>query len=299
MKKFVEEASGGDVSMEIFVDVILRSLLHSNDELVNKLGNVPSTSSTWIDVEGEEVKLNNVATKIIANTLLHKTDSDEASPHLEDDILRLAILSCIGGSVSMKDGAIGNLAEGNSNFWTRLGSKRTENVANSIDPFAVPIVRALCAYGGGLGEALRRIADSEDKLLHDSWVLPPGALFMGECAIRGATHSIIRGMILPRRNTSLAILIPVLLNSACKLESSLLRYQKATDESVALNETYKVELSHTISPHLLPLCNACHNSAKIILQTAKDNEEFRRLDFLDSLDTDCHKWLRSKMSSLQ
>jgi len=53
------------------------------------------------------------------------------------------------------------------------------------------------------------------------------APFMDEFAIRGATHWILRGINSPRGDTSLAILIPVLLNSACKLENDLLQYQQA------------------------------------------------------------------------
>jgi hypothetical protein len=303
MKAFVEEASGGDVSMEIFVDVILRSLLHSNDELVKKLGNVVRTnSSMWMAVEEEELKLNNVAIKAMSNTLLHKTNEDEASPHLEDDVLRLAILSCIGGSVSKEEGTIGNHTESNINHWVKPGLKnKTKAGADSIDPFAVPIVRALCAYAGGLGEALQLITASEDRMVHDAWVIPPGALYMGECAIRGATHWILRGINLPRGDTSLAILIPVLLNSACKLENGLLRYQQATDGSATstLDGTYKAKLSPTMNPQFLPLLSVCNDCAKVILQTAKANQEFRRMNFLDSLNMDCQKWLRSKIAALQ
>jgi len=298
MKNFVEEASGGDVSMEIFVDVILRSLLHSNDELVKRLGNIPTCSSIWMDVEGEELKLNNVAIKTMADTLLHKTNEDEVSPHLEDDILRLAILSCIGGSASKEEDAIGNFKEGNKKYLMQSLLNETKCGSDSIHPYAVPIVRALCAYAGGLGEALRLIADSEDRMFYDAWVLPPGALLTGEYAIRGATHWILEGINFPRKNTGLAILISVLLNTAYKLENGLIRYQQATGGSLASDERYKEKLSNTMSPQLAPLSNVCNNCAKIILCAAKANEGFRRLDFLESFDIDCQKWLRPKMSAL-
>jgi hypothetical protein len=303
MKSFVEEASGGDVSMEIFVDVILRSLLHSSDELVKKLGNVvPTNSSMWIHIEERELKLNNIAIKTMANTLLHKTNEDEASPHLEDDVLRLAILSYIGGSKSKEEGTIGNHTESNINYWVKPGLKnKTKTGADSIDPFAVPIVRALCAYAGGLGESLRLITASEDRMVRDAWVVPPGALYMSECAIRGATHWILRGINSPRGDTSLAILIPALLNSACKLENGLLQYQQATDRSATsnLDGTYKAKLSPTMNPQFLPLLSVCNDCAKVILQTAKANEEFRRMNFLESLNMDCQKWLKSKMAAVQ
>ena len=299
MKKFVEEASGGDVSMEIFVDVILRSLLHSNDELVNRLGNISTASNIWTNLEAEELKLSNSAIKTMANTLLYKTNTDEVYPHLEDDVLRLAILSCIGGSTSKEAGAIGNHTESNMKHCLRPVSNMIQSGKDSIDPFAVPIVRALCVYTGGIGEALRLGFSSDHRLPQNSWVLPPGALFMGECAIRGATQWILQAMGLSRSGTSLAILIPVLLNSAYKLQDSLSRYQRAADGSAPFGEAYDLRLSPNMSPQLLPLFNICNNCAKTILDAAKANEKFRRLDFLESLDMDCRNWLQSKMTSLK
>ena len=300
MKKFVEEASGGDVSMEIFVDVILRSVLHSNDELVKKLGNLPTASKMWTNIEEEELKLSNAAMKTMANTLLYKTNKDEASPHLEDDVLRLAILSCVGGTTSKGAGTIGNAAESNMKKWLRPAADIVQLPGkNSIDPFAIPIVRALCVYAGGIAESLRLLFASEDKLSQDLWVLPPGTLFMAECAIRGATHWILQGMNMSPSGTSLSILIPVLLNSAYKLQDSLLRYQQASDGSAPYGETYSLKLTPPLSPQFLPLYNICNNSAKSILETAKANEKFRRLDFFQSLDADCRNWLRSKMIPLQ
>lgn len=293
MKKFVEEAAGGDVCIEIFVDVILRSLLHSNDDLVKRLGHIPTNSSMCMNIEQEELKLNNYAIKTMVHTLLQKTNEDEASPHLEDDILRLAILSCIEDSILKEGTSIGNSTEIDFVHGMKSVPNKAKGRSNSIDPIVVPIVRALCAYAGGLGEALSLISDSDGKMLNDTWVLPPGALFMGECAIRGATHCIFQGIDFPRSGTNLAFFIPVLLNSACKLYNGLLRYQQATNGSTALDETCKAKLS----PQFLPLFHACNNCADILLQTAKVNEGFRTLDFLKYLDIDGRKWLESKMAA--
>jgi len=282
MKKLVEEVSGGDTRMEIFVDVILRSLLHSNEELVMQLGKISRNSSVWMDLEQEEQKRNNIAIVKMAQTLLHKTNKDEASPHLEDDILRLAILSSFEG------------------IWQHNWIQSRNTIANaggySIDPYDMPIIRALCAYAGGIGEAIRLIADSEDKTSHeDAWVLPPGALFMGGCAIRGATRWILQSRNLAGKNKSLAILIPALLNSAYRLEKGLVRYSQAISGSRASDETDKVKLLQNVTPQLLPLFNICNDCARFVVEETKAQPGFRRLDFLESLDTDCQKWLKSIM----
>eukprot|EP00536_Pseudo-nitzschia_multiseries_P013905 jgi/Psemu1/291134/fgenesh1_pg.629_\ len=278
VKKLVEEASGGDARMEIFVDVILRSLLHSNEELVLQLGKLSSNSSVWMDLEQEEQKRNNVAMEKMAQTLLYKTNKDEASPHLEDDMLRLAILTAFEGA------GVQNLIESTSYIMTNGGGC-------SIDPYAVPIIRALCAYAGGIGEALRLIADSEDKELHEeAWVLPPGALFMGGCAIRGATRWILKSTTLSGKNKSLAILIPVLLNSAHKVEKGLVRYAEAIGGSTTLGEADKFKLLQRVTPQLLPLFNTCNDCARHVVEETKAKPGFRRLE---SLDPDCQRWLRS------
>ena len=315
IKKFVEEASGGDVSMEIFIDVILRSLLHSDDELVKKLGNISTKSSIWMDVEKEELKLSNDSIKKLANTLLHKTNDDEASPHLEDDILRLAILSCISGPASKEEDAIVIDTESSIDNQLKVTLKSNRPGENSIDPYAVPIVRSLCVYIGSVGEALRLIVDPRNMLFHDEWVLPPGAVYACECALRGATQWLIQSINSPRSNIRVAILIPVLLNSAYKLEIGLLQYQKASKvacqslnipkrhsfkmECESFHEIDNVNLFRTANPRLLPLFNLCNTCAKMILEAAKSNEGFGRLGFMEALDTDCQTWLRSKISTQQ
>mmetsp|Transcript_31307 Transcript_31307/g.73728 ORF Transcript_31307/g.73728 Transcript_31307/m.73728 type:complete len:217 (+) Transcript_31307:495-1145(+) len=209
----------------------------------------------------------------MAQTLLYKTNKDESSPHLEDDVLRLAILTAFEGA------GVHNWIESTSN----TGGGHT------IDPYAVPIIRALCAYAGGIGEALRFIADSEDNH-EDAWILPPGALFMGGCAIRGATRWILKSTTLSGKNKSLAILIPVLLNSAYRLEKGLVRYAEALSGSTTKDEADKVKLLRNVTPQLLPLFNTLNDSARAVVEETKAKPGFRRLD---SLDTDCQRWLRS------
>ena len=283
IKKLVEEASGGDARMEVFLDVVLRNLLHSDDELVKKLGNNSSTrSSVWMDLEQEEQKRNDFAITTMADILLHKSSKDEAGPHLEDDILRLAILSSIGGSRSSEGGS------------------------SSTEPYAaMPIVRALCAYAGGIGKALLIIAGSNNKMLRgDEWVLPPAAIYMAECAIRGASRCILHSLnlasssssssVMRGKNTSLSILIPVLLSSAFVLENGVVRFAEAIGGPMASNETDKRKLLQTVSPELLSLFNIINDSTRMIIESATANEGLRKLDLMESLDMDCQKWLRSK-----
>lgn len=183
----------------------------------------------------------------------------------------------------------------------------------------MPIVRALCVYIGGFGEALQFTTVSESRILSDALVLPPGALFTCECALRGASYWIIESISLPRISTSVAILIPVLLNATYRLEQGLLQHQKASNRhvfvyqspvesnnnlkqlsrtgSVSFDDIYDSKLYRTTSPQLWPLYNLCNDCVRTILETAKSSEGFCRLSFLESLDIDCKKWLQSKTST--
>ena len=294
IKKLVEEASGGDARMEVFLDVVLRNLLHSDDELVKKLGNSTSTrSSLWMDLEQEEQKRNDFAITTMSNILLHKTSKDEAGPHLEDDVLRLAILSSIGGSGSSEKYLVGII-------------NAEKGGLSSTEPYAaMPIVRALCAYAGGIGKALLIIAGSNNRTLReDEWVLPPAAIYMAECAIRGASRCILHSLnlasssssssVMPGKNTSLSILIPVLLSSAFILENGIVRFAEAIGGPMASNETDKIKLLQIVSPELLSLFNLVNDSTRMIIESATANEGLRKLDLMESLDMDCQKWLRSK-----
>mmetsp|Transcript_53850 Transcript_53850/g.61272 ORF Transcript_53850/g.61272 Transcript_53850/m.61272 type:complete len:560 (+) Transcript_53850:379-2058(+) len=285
IKKLVEQASGGDARIDLFLDVVLRSLLHSDDELVKKIGSSTSTRlSVWMDIEQEEQKRNDSAVTTMANILLHKTNKDEAGPHLEDDVLRLAILSSIGGPGPSEKYLVGII---------------------NADKGGLSVCRALCAYFGGLGKALLIISEPNDRTFYqEEWVLPPGAIFMGECAIRGATRWILHSLdlvpssssssVIPRSITSLEILIPVLLSSAFTLENGLVRFAEAIGGPTASNETDTLKLLQTVSPQLLPLFNTCNDCARMIIMKATAKEGLRQLNCLESLDADCQKWLRLK-----
>ena len=138
----------------------------------------------------------------------------------------------------------------------------------------------------------------------DEWVLPPAAIYMAECAIRGASRCILHSLnlasssssssVMPGKNTSLSILIPVLLSSAFVLENGVVRFAEAIGGPMASNETDKRKLLQTVSPELLSLFNIINDSTRMIIECATANERLRKLDLMESLDMDCQKWLKSK-----
>jgi hypothetical protein len=295
MRRIVEEAAEDD-RMETYLDVAMYSLLHSDAPLVKDL--ISSSNPGYMDLEREERRRNETAIKAMANTLLHKTSADETGAHLEEDILRLAILASLGGkswngkSYADLDRAEAHHVE-NIKQWVqprdemKVGGSRSE-------PVAVPLVRALCAFAGGLGEALIICSGQKSSPFTNPWLLPPGAIVCAEYAIRAAARCIVLNLSLSTRSladwrsTHLSIMVPVFLTSAYRLESGMVRFTQGRSGGKPSDHLDQLELFRTESPEFLPLYHACNDSAAMILEKLKSLEGVRRLDF--DLDTDCQKW---------
>jgi hypothetical protein len=300
IENLVEEASGGNAE-EVFLDVVLCSLLHSNDELVKEIGNY-TRPSACLNFEEKERNKNDKAIITMANTLLNKTSKDEAAPHLEDDILRLAILSSIGWSTSIEEGPISIHRDKIMNTCIQPVHKKMNRRAVSIDLYTASIFRALCVFLGGMGEALLMIANPQVETVHvHEWTLPPGCIYMCSCAVRGSTRWILHSFNVPRLSSSmprkidgLENLIPVLLNSVFRLEKGLVKYAQVIGGSIASNEKDKLKLLQTVTPQSLPLFDMCNDCASMIMKKISSKEGSHTLDFFEFLDTDCQKWFRSK-----
>lgn len=303
IKKLVEEASGEE-SLDLFMDVVLESVLHSNDDLVQKLISTPSMSVTTT-LEREEQIRNETAIIEMANAVLYKSVGDEMGPRLESDIFRLAILTSLGGPVVGVGCRHDSYHVRNIKPWIyALSAKQTLGSINRPEPYAVPLLRSLCAYVGGLGNALMVIAETKQLILGE-WLLPPGCLVCAEYAIRGATRFVLWSLsdseetpAISWGSTHLATLAPVLLNSTYRLESGLLRY---VQRLASLNPTQEIEKAERVellkfhNPQLLPLFNICYESASLVLEKLNRREGLRR-DDLDIIDIDCQKWINDILS---
>jgi len=271
IKKLVQDSSGGDASIDTFLTVILHSLLHSNERLVESIiNNPPSYTSACVDFDQEERKRNEAAIEMMVNILLNKSDEDEAGPHFEDDILRLAIMNSLGSSES--------------------NGKYSVGVINAEEG-GLPISRALCCYIGGLGESLRRIAETEDMFFCNEWEVPNGTIYMGECAIRGLTRMIIHNLNLtslspniPPKNAAFEIIIPIFLSSLYQMQNGLERF--------ALQKSG----SKSLDPHFLPLFNLCNINARMVVENFTVRKKERIEEFLAPFDFDCKSWLESKFA---
>lgn len=316
MKRMVEGVAEDD-RLETFLDVAMYSILHSDASLVSQLSKTPKHQG-FLDLEREEHKRNEEAIKVMADILLKKTSADETGARFEEDLLQFGILASLGGkspTSCLDDKAAAHHVE-NIKQWV----ESSDNLkVGGVSPLAVPLVRALCAYVGGLGEALLRCSSQirsfkPSPLATSLWSLPPGVIVCAEYAIRAAARFIVWNFshstkthphIADWRSTHLSMLVPVLLNSACILEAGMVKFtqvrryngKQQPTSSYALDPIEKLDLIKTESPELLSLYHACNDSATTILQKLKSLEGVRRIDFVD-LDPECQKWMDNILARL-
>jgi hypothetical protein len=197
----------------------------------------------------------------------------------------------------------------------KVGGSRSEILS-------VPLVRALCAYAGGLGEALLLCSSQKPMLSSFPWSLPPGAIVQSEYAIRAATRCIFWNISnsvrcqTDWRSSHLSMLVPVLMNSACRLESGLIQYaemkrsgkhntnvrsggKQFSNAIVAepqLTPDQKLLLIKTECPELLSLYQECNDSATMILEKLRLLEGARNFDL--PLDGITRRWTDSLITRM-
>jgi hypothetical protein len=170
------------------------------------------------------------------------------------------------------------------------------------EPLVVPLVRALCAYVGGLGEALIKCAEKKTPSTENPWLLPPGAIVCAEYGVRGAARCIVwnfshsTGPQVDWRSSHLSMLVPVFLNSVYRLESGMTKFTQVRCGAKASDPLQSLELIRTESPELLPLFHACSESAAMVLEKIKSMEGVRRVDF--ELDPDCQRWTNNILARI-
>lgn len=297
MRKVVEETAD-DNSADTFLDVIMCSLLHSNVSLVTEVG-APS-NPMYHHLEREELRRSESAIKAMATTLLTKSHIEESSARLEEDVLRLALLSSLGGGSSVDNASAA--VEQNVKFWIQSEKSPAMTISKG-EPAVVPLVRALCTYFGGLGEAINICAAQKGSTKFNPWSLPPGAIACATYAVQAASRLIVLNLTVSTkiladwRSTHLSMLIPVFLTCAQHLESAMIKFvQAGLRDAVATDHMSILELLNRESPDLLPLYQAIFSSSLLILEKLKSLDGFRQVHF--SVSPDCSRWIESLVTKI-
>jgi hypothetical protein len=265
-----------DVSPDLATLVIVKSALFGDNELFDSVMK-PTAKVGTNSLEEEELARSKRDADTLANVLTTKS-TDFGLPQ---DVLRVLILESFGGRDSTSVGASGRHESAVKNLVS--GTVNT----GRVEPPAVPVVRALCAYVAGLGVALQKVSKPRNPKLPPlatpatfaTWALPPGALSCSERALVGATRMIIQSITGPSstnwRDTHLSMFVPVLLISAFQLRCGI--------------EIHEKDLAHSAHSPLLQVKQTCDACAVFLIKTLQATDS--RIVELTIQQQDCRRWL--------
>lgn len=299
--KSLVESIYDDLALESYLAVVLESLMHVDETLIQAVAKCTERRASVVDIEQDEVKRNKLAMERMAHVLLNKNPFIPEAP-LEEDMLRFLVLESLGGR--SRDAPIDEIGKRHMrNLMAWIKPKPLDGVCSrySVEPPTVPLVRALCAVAGGLGEALLRVTVAtkvstfHTDAVRPSWILPPGAVASGEFAITAAARLIVLSVDLSGRGMSdwrsshLSVLVIATLNTAFRLRSGAVKYASLRHKpaAVVLGDDLAVQYDMA-TPESLPLLIASDESAKNIMRTLKSFEGGRNVQL--ALDSDCSKW---------
>ena len=288
-------------------DLIIQSILMGDGTTVNKVITPPGSTKSQLgsmlpfkNHQEDEISRNEIATASFAEWI--QNSSTTSSGKLSGDILRMCLLESFGGGGSASPSHSFHFGDARHAAAVRKRLSLSAAITSPAggQPIVVSIVRALCAFAGGVGDAMSdcyRMVDKNGQPLRSKknaaelWKLPPGSLNAVEFAIIAAARFVVlnsvttdkngRAVANPsKRNERLSLLLPCVLQSAYKLTCGI------NDYAVATANMYEVNLSTYATsgkndgvecfiaakcPELLPVISACNNSAKMVMKTLLDS----------------------------
>jgi len=311
------------------LDVVMHVVLRGSTSMVVELAKpFPASVAAIRGVEYEECRRLVEHSKRFAYGVVHspyllssmspsatidKGGSGSEAP-LEEDVLRVIILRSLVSDKAANPGS--------SNAALSTTSKHRDNsdfIQNLVDPksplqgpvggfrklrwdMCLPLVRALCVYVGGMGEALLvcagksspapnrpRIGGGIGVAAVNFWSIPPGFYVCAERAVQSISQCIVRSMtstsghlISDWKTSDLSILIPAALTSIFSLRRGIETFEtefRRRSPAIAVASTYSslkksdaIVAADTASdekrqfdPRCWFLVDQCDNAAKEIL----------------------------------
>lgn len=281
-------------------DLIAQSVLMGDGTTVEKVIrstdiHLPSSMTPFKTLHEDEIHRNELAAASFVQWI--EQSSTKSGVELSVDILRMCILESLGGG-----GSESSMRRQSHPFYFGDAS-HTAAVRRRLDlsaataspgrqPIVVPIVRALCAFAGGVGDAMSqfyRETDANGKPVArlELWTLPPASLDAMEFSIIAAARLVVMNSVnidesgraivnSLKRNDQLSLLLPCVLQSAFKLRCGISQFAEAKAKADEINlSTYDKSgkgdgLGCYIvaeCPDLFRVWSACNNSAKMAMRT--------------------------------
>jgi len=320
-----EEFSAGDLIVQSILaglgTAIVEAVIapRAIDRNSSQVGDIPVfIGSIDMDLEEEESRWNNSMIDRVANLI--EIGMASAFTSLKDDLLRMMLLESLGGvdvcnggsdDVAMK--GIKNLPviqpqQGRMTVETLGLSSRHYNTLKKRlqEPDVVPIVRALCAYAGGVGEALIRCTASLPVVSNTNWSFSPCTSASVEYAIFGATRLVALSLMpnstgqFKKHYNRLSLLVPAVLQSVYKLHCGLVAYaQYVMDVNGNLHQNQNqkaVDVTNKVGNYVLitypdigSVLNACDATATTLMLVTESAPLQNR-----NISVECRDWLRNR-----
>ncbi len=279
-------------------DLFIQTILMGDGNTVSQVIANPDTEtqvsmSRFKSHQDDEISRNDKAVASFAQWI--QSSSTTASGRLSDDILRMSLLESLGGGGSCSPASSQSKTSrhfGEVRHSSALRKRLDLSAATAApgqQPIAAPVIRALCAFAGGVGESMSEIFRQEmkdgipaGKSSAEMWKLPPGSLAAAELSIVAAARLVVMNSAIDKRHERICLLLPCILQSAHKLRCGLFAYAKATaimyDVKLAsFDKTGRsdglMQFIEQKCSDLRPVLSACNNSARMVIQTDRALEE--------------------------
>jgi len=324
---------GAQLSTSKFLveDLFVQSILCGDANTVNQVNARPGSYTSCFRpmqcTQDEEIERNETASSSFADWIQYSSTTSMGA--LSEDVLRLCLLESLGGRSTkprMKAGP--RLFDfGQARHTSAIRRRLRLSAATSCpgkDPIAIPVVRSLCAFAGGMGQAATRfyhrdipvrfpskeVAANNPPSLADSWVLPPGSLDAAEFAMNAAARLVVMNMVTQRegvysvditkRHDRLSLLLPCVLRSAFQLHCGMLDYAIAQAERNGEKiSSYDpdgkgdglMKYIEARLPDIEQVLATCDEAAKMVMRIINEFGERPMEALMSGGNGDLHEWL--------
>lgn len=315
VSKMIRQWSGDTSSSTVTqLGIILNTLL-CDPSLVKHIvkASYSMTRVGTYSFEKEEILTLEHYTKQMSHVLLSPSYNNASSEApLEEDVLRIIILEAFGGgSNTNQPHSVCERHQRLISEWIDRPITHFQSSKVMVKPLSSALVRGLCVFIGGSGEAFTILASKissssivQQKVCKFSMAafcsLELSVVAIGRCITRSLTSA--SGCILSDWKCShLSIQIPSALIAIYKLRCGVIQYSKIANQEYS-NRRSDLAGSKSVGVHLMneygQVVRTCDAVASLILQSMKSLQGLGRVDNT-LLDRDCQDWKNDLIDRLK
>jgi hypothetical protein len=290
LSKMVNELSD-EMPNVALLGVILNSIL-CDPALVQQV--VHSSHQLGIGgPERDELKLSKKLTKQMASVYLTSSATQSEAP-LEEDVLRVIILETMGGGTRCHSSTTKSMSERHRKIiseWIDRPVPRRQSTKLQ-EPLSSLLLRGLCIFIGGAGEALTICAQSSENAR--MWKIPPAMFCCLELCIEATKRFVVCSLtpsgrtLCDWKSSHLSIHVPSVLVALYQLRQGIVQYSKLVHSESNCLEYTVTEIGAHLTKEYGQIVQDCDLAAISILRSMKSLKGLGRIDL--ALDPDCLEW---------